>query len=451
MQLKPLDEKFTLKVFLKTGAPVSPVPPASRLFINLYGQDLNNLWSHFKDDDLNEFIDKYSKYVTHLKISHMKIPFNTTGKEVRFYESLTNLKHLECWNLFTQEDYPESLENRNNCLVPSTFKKVKYLKIKATDNFSLLWNFTEEMSHNLESISHPSRDSTNHFPHFNFSFVHRIIKQQSRPRNLKLYSLDGISRSHTNPLDFLSLCQICDDNSIMLKNVDAHLLYNLLCDKESGKVNRSERVHPQTGESVWNVDYKSNLFVGKLIHSLKGLRQNVFLMEMVHLEKLTIQSTADCELRIWKCHGWPCWPNLKKLDVTVDSVESKHFYGPEFSRTKTLLNFLCGEFHERLNLEEFRIKYVNGYGGLLSRVGISKMPLPCTRYLTKSCGNLKKLSIENCMGENETFFEGLWNGLPLLEEVHLESCYRLGDKGFIGGDEEQPVFLKLRSNDFFVK
>ncbi len=140
----------------------------------------------------------------------------------------------------------------------------------------------------------------------------------------------------------------------------------------------------------------------------------------------------------------PKWPNLKILDLTIDSKVGDD---DKIMETVDFLRFLFSPLKKRTNVQELALRFV------IEKSFTShpdQIPIPRVKDVTSTCPFVTKLTVSGWIGGNEkvTLF---WEGLPLLEEVILEECERLGNAAFVGTDTDYPLFLKLKRKYLMIK
>ncbi len=307
------------------------LPPPSRLHIkNLKfkpwprGKRVN----FFDDANLEEFMRIYSKYVTHLKISHMEIPF-TSAKEIGFYESLVKLESLENYAITTggTNKFNLKIQNEGSCLTPSTFKKVKCFKAGAVDCTRSFATFVHGLKC-LERISGYRVDdifsAAGGFLSSNgIAFLRSLIEQDV---DNKLKFIDWMAPDWPwNPMEVLQLFALCSDKGIKIQRLPLSFLEVLFCN-DNGIMDKTKIFDEESREYVYRVNYQRNSFVGNVFHSsMYCIYETVFLTELPYLEELkiyhhkTINSQFNGLARSFK--------NLKKLTLQ-DCAGSSQFYVP---------------------------------------------------------------------------------------------------------------------------
>lgn len=402
--------------------------PASNLALEFL--NLSEYRAFFRDMDLLEqFIQMYSKYVTHLITSRLWMPL-MNSKEIRFFESFVNLEKLTCGRLLTggPKVFCVKRQTNGNCFIPTSFKRIKSITIDECDNVTCMWKIINGIGVKVETIQVPSFNNNNILRQVgpNFDFVKSFILDN--PGLLKCYTWTKNCKVE-NFLEVLRLFKTFCENKVMVKNLDADILNCIFCD-ENGMVDRTLVVDYESRERVFRVEYGRNLFFGSIIFSLTGLNENVFFIPMPNLEEIRIESTkTGCSFRFWQGQRYCNWPKLKTIYVKINSKGQKR-----------LLNFLF-EKYERQKLENIELHYAN-QTVVDKKLGL--FPIPNPTLMVNGCRNLKKLSLSNFYGDS-SFFLTLWKELLLLEHITLSHCPKLGNRGFIGYDEADPVFLKLKS------
>lgn len=362
-----------------------------------------------------------------------------SANELVFFESLVRLEHLYCEKVITGGAvlFEENLKTEGGPLLPVTFRTLKSLEFTDMDCVEATSKLIRELKC-LEELVPCSFDSTQEAPTGNvtFSFLASLVEDP----DCKLKFLDWkefpeLSLEY-DPKQLLGLLASCSDKGIMIKNFSSDFLTVQLCN-DKGEIDYKHVFDAETGEQVFQVNYQRNAFIGNVIYSMEGLQDTLFLLETLpHLEKLFIYSTDtdQDEFKIWKRHGIPQWPNLRKLDIRVDETAKD-------GESRDLVKFLCEDV-ERPKLEEFALRFDWDDNG-----NFTWWPLPEPAKMAKTFRNLTRLALENCVG-NSGFFLELWEGLGLLESVELVGCRNLGNRGFIGYSttrESTPDFLKLKS------
>lgn len=404
----------------------------------------NSTSQFFEDPAIPQFLNLYGDKITHLRVNC------STLQELQFYTSLPNLQHLELDCIDARKLNDDDISPAGNSPFPSNFKNLKTLKLNEIwvsniENLEGNWNLIT-FCENLEYLKfHPlirnivedktiSRNTS-----FDFLIEYIEARHRNNPHlpNLQIFDL-GHHKDISDYRKFRTLVGLCYKYKIKLVNVPS-----VLVDRNLGVV----QLYPKP-------------FTTPLV-SLRNVLGFMMLVELPNLESLVIESTKlTTYRRFWpvdlaeaednednlfdigmeidegergrgeRLNGFPKWPNLKNLDLTIDSTFIRTFIAgnnvDDKCEIERLFRFLFPGEKSRERLTELAIRFKG-------RIEFG-LPVPQTRVVTKACPFVTKLTLTNWFGRDEEVSR-FWEGLPLLEDVVLEKCKLLGDDAFVGTDK----------------
>jgi hypothetical protein len=227
----------------------------------------------------------------------------------------------------------------------------------------------------------------------------------------------------------VKLLNLCYQKSIKLLNVKAELVAYLYIDSH---------------------DCPTNDMLIRIVRSVIGYNSCVHNLGLVLLEQIRIPSLHElflfglCDsLMLFeglRARAIPVWTSLKSLSIHCDS-DTRSNTLPELQPkvVKILDHFLAAAKLEQL--EEFTLSFAR------SEVdGETLTPWYNVHAVNfvKCFPNLKRLKIVGWDAKNEEFSR-LWQGFGLLEELWIEDCRNLDNKGFVKNYKAKHSFLHLTS------
>lgn len=235
-----------------------------------------------------------------------------------------------------------------------------------------------------------------------------------------------------NSTSFYELITLCTENGndVKLQNVDGNFIdaVMLLDNSVEGALGCVEKIN-------------------KIVKSVRNVGEEVVKLELPLLEQLQIPEDQEWGFSLYhSCmpsgeYQRPEWTNLKKLELHMSGRElGKNIDGKRGLSREILDFFFVGIKREKM--EELTLGFKPNYQMRVTKD--ENIPFPKMKDVMDCCPNLTILKISFWPGSNKAI-SMLWSGLPLLEELTLDSCKNLGNVAFVGADKEKPTFFRLKS------
>jgi hypothetical protein len=390
----------------------------------------------YSSSGAQDFITMYGPHVKILRVENFFTLI--TDKEFQWFDSFPALEEIELDNIHAQNRlWISSKEPQQESQFPEVFQRLKSLKLGKVYasgplqglivNTKYHWDLLNSCT-NLEHFRYPDLVDRGQPVPGEYRFYHfvrylvqsQVWHQQGTSRKFK--SLDLINyREHpgTRPgllEEYFNTLARCTRAGVKVFNVDAGDLGH-----------------------VWdeiNWDPRQVCIQLECIESIENYTSVLRLLPLYNLKELKIVKNVTSTFDAFILQ--PIWPNLKTVELSLDSTTELSTFWPFFwPQVEQVVFGSC----VRQGVENLSITFSPELRARQEWERCATMIN--SREIAKNFRGVKKLKIVGWEGFNKAFLR-FWSNMQQLEEVWLEDCVVLGNVGFIGKDPNDPVFLKLK-------